>query len=52
MTGRVIAWVVVLLVVWGSWVASKHWSNPWGVVTAAVPVTSIMPAMPDGCCKK
>lgn len=48
MKARITAWVVVVGLAWGAVHLVSKWKNPW---QAAVPVTSVMPAM-HGCSKE
>ncbi len=47
MITRVIAWGVLLAVVWVGTKAVSAWQNPWSVPAPAV--LSVMPDQPNGC---
>lgn len=44
MKARITAWIVVVGLGWGAVHLIGKWKNPW---TAAVPVTAVMPSMPE-----
>jgi low temperature requirement protein LtrA len=43
MKARIIAWCVVIGVVWVASGVVSRWSNPWTAASIAVPVTAVMP---------
>lgn len=49
MMTRIAAWLAVALVAYLAYDFIHNWQNPWTVRPA---VTSVMPAMPDGCRNK
>lgn len=51
MYARVAAWLVLAVVVYGAYSYAKGWKNPLSVPTV-LPVTAVMPSMPDGCAKR